>query len=119
MNIARMDVHPTYSDVVIHGNTVYLAGQVPWKTAAAGAPLREQAWEVLDLISQKLSRAGSSLSKMLSMQVFLRDPNGYDEFNSVFTQFVPAGTAPARNTICGVSFPNPNWKLEVVVIAAL
>ena len=31
MEIQRIDCKKRYSEIVIHNNTVYLSGQVPWK----------------------------------------------------------------------------------------
>jgi enamine deaminase RidA (YjgF/YER057c/UK114 family) len=114
--IRRIDSKPTYSEIVIHGSTVYLSGQVPWNTSGLG--IEEQTKEVLSLIDAQLHRAGSHRTKLLSMQVFLKDPADYAAFNQVFTAWIPESVTPARNTICGIQFPNPDWKLEIVVIAA-
>lgn len=117
MALHRIDTKPTYSESVIHNNTVYLSGQVPWATA--GLPILEQAKEVFELVDAQLCAAGSDKTRILSMQIFLKDPNDYDNMNSVFKSWIPNGFAPARNTICGIKFPNSEWGIEVVVTAAL
>ena len=115
--IQRTDVKPTYSEVVIHNRTVYLSGQVPW--ISAGKSIEEQANEVFNHIDERLRDAGSDKTHILSMQVFLKNPDDYPKFNEVFIAWIPAGGAPARNTICGIQFPNANWGLEIVVVAAV
>lgn len=116
-SVKRLGTKPTYSEAVIHNNTVYLSGQVPWATASQS--IEAQTKEVFDLVDLQLQLAGSDKSKILSMQIFLKDPQDYSEMNKVFTQWIPDGFAPARNTICGVKFPNSEWAIEVVVTAYL
>jgi enamine deaminase RidA (YjgF/YER057c/UK114 family) len=119
MAITRLGVSGRYSQVVIHYNTLYLSGQVPWNTAAAGESIEVQTQEVLDCIDQELATAGSDKSKIVSLQIFMRNPDEYEQMNSVYDKWVSPKNAPARNTICGVTFPNPTWLLEMVVVAAL
>lgn len=116
MSIQRIDVNPTYSDIVIHNGTVYLSGQVPWKTA--GTNFKAQVNEVFELIDKRLHDAGSNRGSILSMQVFLKDPANYSSFNEEFIAWIPSMCSPARNTICGIQFPYPSWDLEIVVVAA-
>jgi enamine deaminase RidA (YjgF/YER057c/UK114 family) len=119
MSITRLGISTRYSQVVIHNNTLYLSGQVPWKTGPAGATIEEQTQEVLDFIDAELASTGSHKSKILSLQIFLRYPADYERMNSVYDTWVATLNAPARNTICGVQFPNSTWLLEMVVVAAL
>lgn len=114
--VKRLGTKPTYSEAVIHRDTVYLSGQVPW--ASAGQSIQAQTKEVFELVDLQLQNAGSDKTKILSMQIFLKDPQDYPEMNKVFTQWMPNGSAPARNTICGVKFPNSEWAIEVVVTAS-
>ena len=117
MSIQRIDTKPTYSEIVINNNIVYLSGQVPHDYA--GAEFKKQVKEVFNLIDYQLQRVGSNKTKILNLQIFLTDPANYGDMNKVFLDWMPEGKAPARNTICGVRFPNPDWKIEVVVTAAI
>jgi enamine deaminase RidA (YjgF/YER057c/UK114 family) len=113
--IKRLGIKPTYSEAVIHKDIVYLSGQVPWVTA--GQSIQAQTKEVFDLVDVQLQLAGTDKTKILSMQIFLTDPQDYSEMNKIFIQWMPNGSAPARNTICGVKFPKSEWLIEVVVTA--
>jgi len=117
MSVQRIDTKPTYSEIVIHNNVVYLAGQVPQDYE--GMDFKRQAREVFNLVDFHLNRVGSNKTKILNLQIFLTDPANYGDMNRVFLEWMPEGKAPARNTICGVRFPNPNWQIEVVVTAAI
>jgi enamine deaminase RidA (YjgF/YER057c/UK114 family) len=116
-SIERIHTKPTYSEAVIHNGTVYLSGQVPWVNAEAS--FEDQCEEVFANIDARLQDAGSDKKHILSMQVFLVDPEQYALFNVAFLKWMPAGCSPARNTICGIKFPNSYWDLEIVVVAAV
>jgi enamine deaminase RidA (YjgF/YER057c/UK114 family) len=117
MSISRIGGNSRYSEAVVHNNTVYLSGQVPWKSE--GADIRVQCQEVFANVEKQLKAAGSSVSKILSMTIYLRDPAEYEAMNSVYDAWIPMGCAPARATICNVLFPNLKWKVEVTAIAAV
>jgi len=117
MSIIRIDCKKRYSEAVIHNNTVYLSGQVPWKSE--DKDFITQAKEVFDLVEEQLLKAGSDKTKILSLRIYLQNPAMYGLMNSVFDEWIPDGCAPSRATICNVTFPNPNWQIEVVGIAAL
>jgi enamine deaminase RidA (YjgF/YER057c/UK114 family) len=116
-SIKRIDVKKRYSEIVIHNNTVYLSGQVPW--LCENDDFTKQTEEVFRLIDEQLARAGSDKTKLLSLRIYIKDPNNYELMNSVFDNWIPDGCAPTRATIGNVIFPNPKWEIEVVAIASL
>src|SRR5829696_8070157 len=76
MAIERKYVGPRLSQMVIHGDTIYLAGIV------AEHPVPDvagQTGQILDKIDQYLKEAGSDKSKMLSATIWLSDIRYYDE----------------------------------------
>jgi len=117
MEIQRIDCKKRYSEIVIHNNTVYLSGQVPWKCEDCN--FINQTIEVFNLVEEQLIKAGSNKTKLLSLRIYIKNPDNYELMNSVFDNWIPDGCAPTRATIGNVIFPNPKWEIEVVVIAAL
>lgn len=63
MSIQRIQPSKRFSEVVIHNNTAYFAGQVPEKTVKQNA--YEQTKEVLSLIDKLLAKIGSEKVKFL------------------------------------------------------
>src|SRR5271165_2936171 len=57
MSIARLHAGPRMSQTVVHGQTVYLAGQVA--DQAKGKSVGEQTKEILSAIDRLLAEAGS------------------------------------------------------------
>jgi enamine deaminase RidA (YjgF/YER057c/UK114 family) len=115
MSIARFETNARMSQAVVHGNTVYLAGQVAQK--AAGKGVTEQMTEILATIDKLLAQAGSDKSKLLQAHVYLTDIKTFAEMNKVWEAWVVPGQTPARVTIeCNLAAPQ--YNAEVMVVAA-
>jgi enamine deaminase RidA (YjgF/YER057c/UK114 family) len=114
MSIRRIDVGARMSDIVIHNNTVYLAGQV----GAPGASVTEQTKAVLASVDTLLAKAGSDKTKILQAIIWLADMNTFAEMNAVWDEWVPAGNTPARAT-GEAKLATPDYKVEVIVTAAI
>ena len=101
------------SQAVVHGNTVYLAGQVgnPGDDAAA------QTTTALAEIERLLAQAGSNKSRILSATVWLADIADFDAMNGVWEAWVDRNNPPTRAT-GEVKLASPDYVVEIVVIAA-
>ena len=114
MTIRRIDVGPRMSDIVIHNNTIYLAGQV----GAPGASVTEQTKAVLASIDELLAKAGSDKTKILQAIIWLADMNTFGEMNAVWDAWVPQGHTPARAT-GEAKLATPDYKVEIIITAAI
>lgn len=112
MSIVRLDKGPRMSEAVIHGNTVYLAGQV-----AEGADVATQTRGVLAQIDALLERAGTSKANILTATIWLSDIADFAEMNSVWDSWVDKDNPPARATSEG-KLAAPKFKVEIIVVAA-
>jgi len=115
MTIQRYDTGPRMSQVVVHGDTVYLAGVVANK--AAGESVTKQTQEVLAIIDGHLAKAGTDKSKLLTTTIYLTDMNTFAEMNAVWDGWVSAGNTPARATV-EAKLANPQYNVEIMVTAA-
>ncbi|MFL6819031.1 MAG: RidA family protein [Bradyrhizobium sp.] len=115
MNIQRFDTGPRMSQVVVHGDTIYLAGVVANK--AAGESVTKQTQEVLSIIDGHLAKAGSDKSKLLTATIYLTDMAGYAEMNTVWDGWVSSGNTPARATV-EARLAAPRYNVEIMVTAA-
>jgi enamine deaminase RidA (YjgF/YER057c/UK114 family) len=100
---------------VVHGHTVYLAGQVALDRP--GAPVGEQTRNVLDRIDALLREAGTDKTKLLSATIWLADMRTFDEMNAVWDSWVADGCAPARATV-EARLASTQYTVEIGVIAA-
>ena len=114
-SLSRLDTSARYSEAVVHGDTVYLAGQVP---ADGDADISTQCRSVFAQIDALLSRAGSSNRSILSAQVFLREIADVAAMNAEWERWIPANCAPARATVGNVCLVDTKWRVEICVIAA-
>ena len=115
MSIQRIGVGPRMSKAVVHGTTVYLAGQVADK--AAGKSVGEQTADILGIIDGLLAEAGTDKSKLLMVNIWLTDISTFAEMNAVWDKWVDGKDAPARAT-GEAKLAAPEYKVEIIVIAA-
>ena len=97
MSIQRFETGPRMSQVVVNGNTVYLAGVVANK--ARGKSTTEQTQEILSIIDGHLAKAGTDKSKLLSTNIYITDMKNFAEMNAVWDKWVSPGNTPARATV--------------------
>ncbi|MBK0328515.1 RidA family protein [Rhodobacteraceae bacterium F11138] len=111
--IARHHTATRMSQIVIHGDTIYLAGQV----GTAGASVAQQTQDCLDKIDALLAEAGSDKTRILQTTIWLADMADFAEMNDVWDAWVPEGHAPAR--ACGeAKLATPEYRVELIVVAA-
>ncbi|MBX6328301.1 MAG: RidA family protein [Pseudolabrys sp.] len=115
MSIERKEVGPRMSQIVVHRDTVYLAGIVAH--AAKGRSVAEQTKEVLATIDRYLAQAGSDKTKLLSANIWLADMRDFAEMNAVWDAWVAPGHTPARATV-EAKLAAPEYKVEIMVTAA-
>jgi enamine deaminase RidA (YjgF/YER057c/UK114 family) len=103
------------SQCVVHGNTVYTAGQVA--QGARGASVAEQTRDILATIDQLLAQAGTDKSKLLTANIWLTDIGTFDQMNQVWDAWVAPGSPPARACVES-RLAHPDYKVEIMVSAA-
>ena len=112
MTITRIETGPRMSEVVIHGDTIYLAGQV-----GEGETVAIQTQAALDEIDRLLGLAGSSKAHILRATIWLADMATFDDMNGVWDAWIAGVPAPTRAT--GESkLATPDYKVEVIITAA-
>lgn len=116
MSIQRYHIGPRLSEIVVHNNTVYLAGQVADLTLDDGA--QAQTEEVLAIIDRLLGEVGSDKQKILSAQIWLADMADYDAMNRAWSAWVAQGHTPARATV-EARLAAPQYRVEIKIVAAL
>jgi enamine deaminase RidA (YjgF/YER057c/UK114 family) len=114
MSIQRFHVGKRLSEMVVHENTIYLAGQVADDAKADAA---SQVRQVLAQIDTLLAEAGSDKSKILSATIFLPSMADFPALNAGWEAWVPAGHCPARATV-EAKLAAPDYKVEIQIIAA-
>lgn len=114
MSITRLHAGPRMSQAVIHGDTVYLSGQI----GAPGASVADQTKAALSQVDALLAEVGSAKSKIVSATIWLADMADFGEMNAVWDAWVGGQDAPARAT-GEAKLATPDYKVEIIVVAAV
>ena len=92
----RKDTLP-YSDAVLAGNTLYLAGRIGVDPQTGKPPedLEKEIRLLFDGVKTTLSAADLTMDDLVSVQVFCPDLALYDKFNEIYRTYFTKGF-PAR-----------------------
>ena len=116
MSIERKQVGDRMSQAVVHGDTVYLAGQVA--QGAPGGTVTEQTQAILAQIDGLLAEAGTDKSKALSATIWLCSMDDFAEMNAVWDAWVSPGNTPCRACVESPRLASPDFTVEIGLIAA-
>ncbi|HEV8585778.1 MAG TPA: RidA family protein [Methylomirabilota bacterium] len=114
MTITRHNIGPRMSQAVVHGNTVYLAGQV----AGDEPTTKAQTETILKKIDGLLAAAGTNKANLLSATVYLADMKTYDQMNAAWDAWVDPMNTPARATV-EAKLAQSKFLVEIMVVAAI
>ena len=106
-----------FSDGIVAGNTLYVAGQEGTdesnKLAAGGVAAETKA--ALDNIEKVVKAAGFEMKDIVSVTVYLADIHDFPEMNKVYKTVMP-DPKPARATIQAAALVN-DARVEIAAIA--
>jgi len=106
-----------YSDGIVAGNTLYVAGQEGAddsdKLVAGGIAAETKA--ALENIQRVIKAAGFDLKDIVSVTVYLADIHEFGDMNQVYKNFLP-DPKPARATIQAAALVN-NARIDISAIA--
>jgi 2-iminobutanoate/2-iminopropanoate deaminase len=106
------DKPPLFNGVVSYGNLVFIAGI----GAHFEGDIKAHTKHVLDEMQKNLERAGSSMEKVLKVNVYLNDLKDYDGMNEIFRgRFGPE--PGVRTTIAAAGGIPGNSLVEIDCIA--
>ena len=103
------------SQGVVHGDTVYLAGQVAQN--ARGGSVKEQTQDICAAIDSLLAEAGSDKSKLLSATIWITDMRTFNDMNEVWDAWIDPANPPARACVES-RLAAPGFDVEIGIIAA-
>lgn len=113
--IQRFDVGQRMSEMSVCNGIIHLAGQV---AEDGNADMAGQMHQVLNAIDSLLARAGSDKGKILMAQIYLANIADFSGMNAIWDSWVVPGQTPPRATV-QAALARPQWKVEIVITAAL
>lgn len=105
---------PLFSSVKVHGGLVFVAG----KGYHEEGDIRVHTKQVLDQLEAELKKAGSSMDKVLKVNVYLHDLQDYAAMNEVFRGRF-GSNPPVRTTIAAYGGIPGKSLVEIDCIAAV
>ncbi|MBU1230142.1 MAG: Rid family detoxifying hydrolase [Proteobacteria bacterium] len=108
-----------YSQAVCHGGLAFVSGQLGIVPATGIIPedFAAQAAQALDNVRAVVEAAGSSLERVLSVDVYLLDMGRFGQFNEIYGSYFTSHK-PARAAIGVAALPR-EAQVEIRVVAAL
>lgn len=115
-DIKRIDSNERLSRIVIHNGVAHIAGV----TATNGdAGIEEQTRDALSKIDTYLAQAGTDKSRLLTVQIWLRDiERDFAGMNAAWAAWADKNAMPTRAT-CEARLARSNLLVEIIVSAAV
>ena len=106
------------SHAVKVGNLVYVSGTTPFKpgTTEMAPDFKGQMTQVMENIRAILEAAGSSLDRVVKVNVILVDIGNFKEMNAIYRTYFQEGNYPARTTI-EAKLASRGMMLEIECVA--
>ncbi len=113
MHIERFEVVKRRAEMALHGNTVYIGGQV---ADDPSGDIQDQTRQILENIDRLLQSVGSDRGQVLSVRILLAHREDYAGLNQVWDQWFPEGRAPTR--ACSLAeLIDPRWRAATTIIS--
>jgi reactive intermediate/imine deaminase len=89
VNLPGRAVTAPFSDAVLVGDTLYLAGRIGFLPGTRQVPptAEEEARLVLDQVKAVLAEAGMTMDDLVSVQIFCSDVKLFDTWNKVYPTY--------------------------------
>ncbi len=109
INLPNRSVNAPFSDGVMVGNTLYLAGRL-------GSDVEQEARLMIDGIKAVLADAGMTMDDLVSVQVFCSDVSLFDKFNPVYRSYFKKDF-PARAFIgSGTLLRGAHFEMQAIAV---
>lgn len=106
------------SSAVKVGNLVFISGTTPFDKnhQVAKGDFRAQMRQVMENLKAVLEAAGSSLDKVVKVNVILTRVSDFEAMNEIYKTYFKEGNYPARTTI-GAKLAGKDFLLEIECVA--
>ena len=113
--IIRHDRNHRRSRAVVHGNTLYIGGQIG---TDLDGDITVQTQQALAQVDKLLAEAGTDRSKVLSVVLWIKSMDDFAAMNAVWDAWIDTDNPPTR--CCGqVEMANPRILFEITAVAAI
>jgi 2-iminobutanoate/2-iminopropanoate deaminase len=107
-----------FSPAIVVGDLVFTSGQVGWVPETRDLPegIKAQTAQTMENLKAVLEAAGSSLDKVVKVQVYLTNMDNFPAMNEVYRGYFPT-EPPARTTVGNATLARPDFLIEIDMVA--
>ena len=118
INLPGRSVQAPFSDGVMAGNTLYLAGRIGLDPQTGRPPddVEKEAKLMIDGFQQVLKEAGMTMDDIVYVQVFCSDVSLFNRFNAIYRTYYK-GDFPVRAFIgSGPLLFNAHFEMQAIAV---
>ena len=118
-NAPEKTVQAPYSDGILAGNTLYLAGRIGLdpKTGKPPAEIEDEIKLMLDSLKGTLTQAGMTMDDLVYVQIACTDLSLFDKFNPIYKSYFTTKDFPAREFIgAGSLLRGGHFELQAIAV---
>lgn len=111
----------SYNQAIAHNGVLYVSGQIaldPKTGELLTDDLEVETRRVLDNLKAIVEAGGSSLDQVVKCEVFVSDMKNFGRINTLYAEYFPGETAPARALVEVANLPK-YVNVEISCIAAI
>jgi 2-iminobutanoate/2-iminopropanoate deaminase len=119
INLPEKSAQAPFSDAILAGNTLYLAGRIGLdpKTGKAPEKIEEEIKLLLDGEKEVLARAGMTMDDLVYVQIACTDLTLFEKFNAIYKSYFTAKDLPAREFIgAGSLLRGGHFELQAIAV---
>src|ERR1700722_12979151 len=118
-NAPEKTVQAPFSDGILAGNTLYLAGRIGLdpKTGKPPAEIEEEIKLMLDSLKGTLTQAGMTMDDLVYVQIASTDLSLFEKFNTIYKSYFTTKDFPAREFIgAGSLLRGGHFELQAIAV---
>lgn len=109
-----------YNQAVLHGNTLYMSGQIAFNPKTMELVLDDipsETTQVMQNLKAVLEAADMNFKNVVKTSIFLSDMNNFLQVNEVYGSYFNDATAPARETVEVANLPKfVNVEISMIAV---
>lgn len=118
-NAPERTVQAPFSDGILAGNTLYLAGRIGLdpKTGKPPAEIDDEIKLMLDSLKGTLTQAGMTMDDLVYVQIACTDLSLFEKFNPIYMSYFKTKDYPAREFIgAGSLLRGGHFELQAIAV---
>jgi 2-iminobutanoate/2-iminopropanoate deaminase len=119
INLPDKPAQLPFSDAILSGNTLYLAGRIglDQKTGKAPEKIEDEIKLLLDGEKDVLAQAGMTMDDLVYVQIACTDLSLFEKFNPVYRSYFTTKDLPAREFIgAGSLLRGGHFELQAIAV---